>query len=392
MTIDRAQKAVETPKVYRRSFSKLEMLIGKHESSGAADQLFEILHSGFLLPELLRLRFVCKIFEHWITSSHLFGTLYIDPWFTCTKDQQWPALQNVSALCRELIVNLPTSSPPCRPSTGIVFDHSPTLLPSNDWFNIFTALTNLRILTLRTPPNRLQGSSQSYGTAGLLSLLRESFEKSTTKCNSFRVHLLDSSLLLFLKWNGPSYSSAKWLAQAVWTNITTLELQLVPPARYAQQDTTRILHCWLRSFEKGLRVLKFTWLYGNKANRGPHPLALDLVLPAKTFSQKPLECRDLREMWVGNCAKEENVRPLLQWRAASLEKYMVFLERTGEGEVLEFDESKEPWAEVDLDELRQARENEQVTALPYDGDLLSKNSYDEVLSVLKRMERLSQNS
>lgn len=131
-------------------------------------------------------------------------------------------------------------------------------------------------------------------------------------------------------------------------------------------------------------MLRFAWAWGNGANRGPHPLALDLVLRARSFSQKPVEFKVLRELWVGNCAREESVRGLVRFRAAVLERYLVLMVRAGQGDLLAFDEEREKWEEVSIDEVA-ATEESAATLVTTDGEL-SMNSYDEVLDLLRRME------
>lgn len=132
-------------------------------------------------------------------------------------------------------------------------------------------------------------------------------------------------------------------------------------------------------------MLRFAWLWGNGANRGPHPLALDLVLQAKRFSQRPIEWALLRKVWVGNCAGEESVRKLVRFRAGVLERYLVLMARIGEGEVLAFDEESETWREVNIDEEVVLAEESAATWASTDGEM-SMNSYDEVLEMLRRME------
>ena len=323
------------------------MLILKHESSGAADTLLGALDAAFTQSEMLRLRFVCRIFELWVTNSNIFGVLYVSPWYTCQKDQNWPALQRIGSLCRELVVNIPTTGPPCTASTGIVFDPSPNLPTNGDWPAIFRCLRNLQTLTLHSPSSHSDPNTLSYATAGLLTHLRTSLEQHPPQTQHLRVRGLPATHTVFLRASSPCYGSApRAPPQRPWAALTSLTLQLLPPPPAAQRDAAKALRGWLAALAPRLRALRFAWLHGGAANRGPHPLALAEALRAR--EARPARWAALRALWVAGVARERSVRPLVRRRAPALGACWVFCGRLAVGEGLAFDERVEAWEEVPL--------------------------------------------
>jgi len=205
-------------------------------------------------------------------------------------------------------------------------------------------------LTLCVPLRRFQHRCALNYNVGFLRSVREGFEQKTRpSITTLRLQRFEAVHLPFLKWSGPAYGRPHWLASGTWTNITQLELQLLLPfglgndhdRRTIQLDSVKTMHSWFRSFEHNLQILKFHWIGGKGV--GPHPLALDLVLPARHSTQTYLTFRVLREIWVANCAGEELVRPLLMYRAPSLAKYMCYTSTTQPWQLLSFDGRTEAW-------------------------------------------------
>jgi hypothetical protein len=233
----------------------------------------------------------------------------------------------------------------------------------NDWPTVFSMVPKVNTLTLCIPLRRFHHHLAPNGNIGFIRSVREGFENNARPLiNSLRLQRLEVALLPFLKWSGPAYGRPHWLSGGTWTNITQLELQLLLPigldidydGSEVQLDSIKTMHSWLNSFIDNLQKLKFNWIGGGGSGAGPHPLALDLVLPTRHSSQVYLTFRMLGELWVANCAKEELVRPLLMYRAPRLAKYMCYTSTTQPWQLLCFNERTEPWLEVDVDELLNA--------------------------------------
>ena len=321
--------------------------MAKHEFSRAADTLLEVLEANLTQPEILRLRFVCKIFERCVTSSNLFGILYVSPWYVCQKDQHWPAMQRIGSLCRELVVNIPTTGPPCKASTGIVFDYSPNLPPNGDWTAVFSCLCNLQTLTLYSRLPLSHSNTLTYETAGLLAHLCAALAQHPPQTRHLHLRGLPAQHTLFLRHSSASYASALAPTPSPWAALTALTLQLAPPPAPAQRDATKVLHAWLRALAPRLRALRFAWLHAGFANRGPHPLALDLALrEGRRGGSERAVWSALRELWVAGVAWEDAVRFVVVARASVLRRYLVLAGAVARGETLRFDEVVERWNDV----------------------------------------------
>jgi len=218
-------------------------------------------------------------------------------------------------------------------------------------------------LTLCVPLRRFHHHLAPNGNIGFIRSVREGFENNARPLiNTLRLQRLEAALLPFLKWAGPAYGRPHWLSGGTWANITQLELQLLLPIgldndfdrSHVQLDSIKTIHSWLSSFIDNLQKLKFNWIGGGSIGAGPHPLALDLVLPTRHSSQVYLTFRMLAEVWVANCAKEELVRPLLMYRAPRLAKYMCYTSTTESWQLLSFNEETEPWLDVDVEEMLNA--------------------------------------
>ena len=213
-------------------------------------------------------------------------------------------------------------------------------------------------ITLCVPLRRFQHRYKPNGNIGFIRSIREGFEhNSRPLVNTLRLQRFEAALLPFLKWSGPAYGRPHWLSGGTWANITQLELQLLLPTGLdndhdrwdIQLDSIKTMHSWFKSFVDNLQQLRFNWIGGSGA--GPHPLALDLVLPARHSSQVFLTFRMLKELWVANCVKEELVRPLLMYRAPRLIKYMYYTTTTRPWQLLSFDGRTELWREIDVEEM-----------------------------------------
>ncbi|SRR6266480_6930826 len=228
----------------------------------------------------------------------------------------------------------------------------------NDWPIVFSMLPKASTITLCVPLRRFQHRYAPNGNIGFLRSIREGFEHNPRPLiDTLRLQRFEAALLPFLKWSGPAYGRPHWLSGGTWANITQLELQLLLPTGLdddydgwdIQVDCIKTMHSWFKSFVDNLQALRFNWIGGSGA--GPHPLALDLVLPTRHSSQVYLTFRMLAELWVANCVKEELIRPLLMYRAPRLAKYMCYTTTTRPWQLLSFDGRTEPWREIDVEEM-----------------------------------------
>ena len=107
------------------SFEQLILQASNTTTARAADHLLLTLLYVLTLTELRNLRSVSSTLEQWITTGlpGIFGTLFVVAWYARIKDQSRFGLQFIGALCKELIINIPTSSAPGILPPGIVFNH-----------------------------------------------------------------------------------------------------------------------------------------------------------------------------------------------------------------------------------------------------------------------------
>ena len=107
------------------SFEQLILRTRNTVTARAGDRLLLILLYVLTLTELRNLRLVSSTLEQWITTGlpGIFDTLFVDAWYTRIKDQSRSGLQFIGSLCKELIINLPTSGAPESLSPSIVFNY-----------------------------------------------------------------------------------------------------------------------------------------------------------------------------------------------------------------------------------------------------------------------------
>ena len=107
------------------SFEQLILQASNTIIARAADHLLFTLLYVLTLTELRDLRLISSTFEQWITTGlpGIFDTLFVDAWYARIKDQSRFGLQFIGTFCKELVINIPTSSSPRTLHPGIIFNH-----------------------------------------------------------------------------------------------------------------------------------------------------------------------------------------------------------------------------------------------------------------------------
>ncbi|TKA70450.1 hypothetical protein B0A49_06382 [Cryomyces minteri] len=222
------------------------------------------------------------------------------------------------------------------------------------WPTLFTQTHNLQTLTISSPGDPTWPGLDPLSRT--LVSIRTALESSLLlSLHTLRLRPIHASGLLHLRWAGlTAYAHAPSTASAVWQRLDTLEIQLLNPfvnARLSKPQRLafrKVLHDYLGSFRRRLRVLRFHWVGG----RGPNPLLLEAEGRRSAFSAPPVEWKELVEAWLGNVNVGLGVAAAIKKRARGLGKLMAFEDGVGNGgedEPVAFDAGEGRWESIGLD-------------------------------------------
>lgn len=185
-------------------------------------------------------------------------------------------------------------------------------------------------------------NKSNYTPAGAPSIdlrqvtLRTAIENSNLRqLRCLRFEPISAMSIRNFRWSGlTSIQDATWMAGAVWKRINYLELQILNPFGQLQPSAARsflkILHSFLASFARQIRVLKFFWV----SNVAPNPLLLDQAYRRGDWSSPPLRCSRLRELWLGNVDVTDEQLEMVGQRAPRLSRFMLLKEDINDSKVL----------------------------------------------------------
>lgn len=232
-----------------------------------------------------------------------FQRLYISPMYTSPqKKRNKLSFGRIAFGCAELVVTFRECFGNHEYPPGAIFKgnilHGQSSKQVNDWRHVFEFCPNLTTLTVVT---------ESCGTGVLwnrtstaLTALRTAFEEAgLSKITTLKIVPADMIYIGQFKWNGPAFGSASPLAASTWSQITRLELQILPPQTLNENDNisvVKMFNAWLRALAPQLESLKLCYL---GQHRGEHPFALMRGLEIKTRGQPNMRLPLLKELWMG---------------------------------------------------------------------------------------------
>ncbi|OJD36974.1 uncharacterized protein BKCO1_8000197 [Diplodia corticola] len=277
------------------------------------------------VEDLLNLRLVNKAVKSWVEgqdfdfSAKAFTTLHLNRRLYNRLDEQLSlkALQNIARFCSHFVIDLEDMLNPVSP---LVYAGVPVFDTENKsiWMQLFTILGSICTLKISAPG---QPDWHRFGSGeALLESIRVALEVTLPAgLRDITLSPINATGLLHFRWRGAAFKETTWMAEAFWSRLRTLHIDLHNPLPYYsksnQKDFTKALHDYLGSFSHSLEILRFSWI----GTVGPNPLLLDLRYGGHNFSSPAIKWSTLTTLHLQNIlAHSEDPDVLMSARCPNL--------------------------------------------------------------------------
>lgn len=312
-------------------------IYGPHGSVSIPRRPGDIIRSYLDSEDFLNVRLVSKALKNWIEEDisqcqdKLFSTLHINRRFSTLKDQllSLRALKAVSPFCKHFVIHLGDINGTLIPQ---LYNSYPVVGAMQSlWMSVFEFLVGLLTLTI-SAPGEPDWHTFGSGEAQLESIRVALETKLPFGIQNITLSPTNAMGLVHFRWRGAAFKSTSWMSEAFWSRLTHLNLDLLNPLPHYhksnRKDFIKTLHDFIGSFNRSLRVLRFSWI----GVAGPNPLLLDIRYGGGNFSAPAIVWTALEEVYLKNLlAHDGDLVALRRSRCRSLRRFELEEEQIVEG-------------------------------------------------------------